>query len=309
MIGLFGIKFIAAVATILLGILIGLLTEMIFRWVNHKPLSGAHRPIWLLILALTWGAFRDPIAMAICRWQRERVQAQGLPQAPAGRPPAEVELLDGREILTLIREAAEGVPAAECIIATWMEEGCGRFRHDPVAARNLYLDAANKGHGKAQFSLGYCCLKGIGGSADAVEAVKWFRKSAQQGDARAQYWMGRCCQGGIGLAGDKRDAVGWYRMAADRSTAAQISLGIAYALGVDLPRDIPEAFVWFWVSAANGDPMAPRLLQEISDEMPAESLEQALDKAKAEFSRIKAKRPQHWPAAGPGGHVQPTPAR
>jgi TPR repeat protein len=246
--------------------------------------------------------------LATCRWDRERVRAriaEGLQNPPSARPcqgarlPAIAEILDGREILSLITRAAQGDPAAEYTIASWMEDGHGRFGRDPVAARNLYLDAAMKGHGGAQFSQGYFCLKGIGGKADPVAAVKWFRRSAAQGDERAQYWMGRCCQGGVGSAGDRYEAIGWYRMAADRSTGAQVCLGIAYALGMELPKDISEAFVWFWVSAAGGDDAAPKLLQEVADEMPTESLEQALSRAKVELNRIQAKA-QRWPAASPG---------
>ena len=61
---------------------------------------------------------------------------------------------------------------------------------DPLEAAGLYREAANLGHGIAQFNLGLINRYAIGVRSDDVEAAYWFRKSAEQGNADARYLLG-----------------------------------------------------------------------------------------------------------------------
>ena len=49
-----------------------------------------------------------------------------------------------------------------------------------------YRKAADQGHAKAQYNLGWCYANGEGVAKNISEAVKWYRKAAEQGDENAQ---------------------------------------------------------------------------------------------------------------------------
>ena len=51
---------------------------------------------------------------------------------------------------------------------------------------------------------------------DYAEAVKWYRKAAEQGHARAQYSLGFMYYNGRGVPQDYAEAMKWYRKAADQ---------------------------------------------------------------------------------------------
>ena len=56
--------------------------------------------------------------------------------------------------------------------------------------------AAEKGHKKAQYRLGFCYDKGKGVKEDDAKAFQWYSKSAAQGYAKAQYQLGQCYKNG-----------------------------------------------------------------------------------------------------------------
>lgn len=56
-------------------------------------------------------------------------------------------------------------------------------------------------------------------SADAGEAVKWYRQAADQGDVLAQFNLGVFYETGEGVSVDQEQAINWYRKAAQQGHA------------------------------------------------------------------------------------------
>jgi len=62
---------------------------------------------------------------------------------------------------------------------------------DPRRAREFYIRAAtNYAHPVAQYELGHMLLEGEGGSADPLQAARWFQLAARKGHAGAQAMLG-----------------------------------------------------------------------------------------------------------------------
>ena len=58
---------------------------------------------------------------------------------------------------------------------------------------------------------------------DDKEALKWYRLAAEQGHAKAQYNLGWMYFNGNGVPEDDKEAVKWYRLAAGPEVLAQPS--------------------------------------------------------------------------------------
>jgi hypothetical protein len=54
-----------------------------------------------------------------------------------------------------------------------------------VEAARWYRKAADQGHAKAQFNLGFMFSQGRGVAQSDVEAARWYRKAADKGLAQA----------------------------------------------------------------------------------------------------------------------------
>ena len=67
-----------------------------------------------------------------------------------------------------------------------------------------------EGLAEAQFELGKVYDRGIGGSRDPFEAVRWYRLAAQQGLGRAQYNLGAMHGNGEGVPVDYVKAYVWF---------------------------------------------------------------------------------------------------
>ena len=147
------------------------------------------------------------------------------------------------------------------------------------------MQAAAQIHAKAQFSLGLLYDLGRGVSADAQQAMAWYRQAAEQGHARAQFNLGMRYDSGQGVLQDYQKALSWYRRAADQGHArAQFNLGLMYLVGQGATADVMQAYKWFSLAAAAagsgelaelGDkPERHRLLAEAR--MEAAQLQQAV---------------------------------
>ena len=78
-----------------------------------------------------------------------------------------------------------------------------------------YLQKASElGNSKAQNTLGYMFLKGLGTEKDYKLALKWLQKSADNKNPKAQFTLGNMYLEGIGIKQDKKEAIKWYRMSA-----------------------------------------------------------------------------------------------
>lgn len=81
---------------------------------------------------------------------------------------------------------------------------------------------------------------------DYQRAYQEFKAGADAGQAEAEFDLGVMYAQGFGVLRDLNAAANWYRKAADQGNAeAQFALGQMYAHGWGVPRDTADAVRWF----------------------------------------------------------------
>jgi hypothetical protein len=81
---------------------------------------------------------------------------------------------------------------------------------------------------------------------DYQRAYQEFKAGAEAGQAEAEFDLGVLYAQGLGVLRDLNVAASWYRKAADQGNAeAQFALGQMYAHGWGVPRDTADAVRWF----------------------------------------------------------------
>ena len=81
-------------------------------------------------------------------------------------------------------------------------------------------------------------------------AAKWYRKAAEQGNVDAQFQLGVCYANGSGVEKDMNEAAKWYREAAEQGNPlAQNSLADCYRKGAGVEMNIEESVKWYLQSA------------------------------------------------------------
>ena len=106
------------------------------------------------------------------------------------------------------------------------------------------------------------------------------KKAAEQGDAQAQFNLGICYAFGKEVEKNLSEAVKWYRKAAEQGDArAQFNLGVCYYNGQGMIQNNIKAYAWIAVASANGYDDATKALQLLKEEMPPLQIERALSLA------------------------------
>lgn len=135
---------------------------------------------------------------------------------------------------------------------------------DYTTAVTLLREAADMGHGRAQFYLGYCYYAELGLPHDLQQAAVWFSKSAEQGYAAAQYNLGNLYFNGLGVPEDKEKAVELFRLAAEQGYAdAQNNLGFCYHHGLGVEANREEAIKWYNKAVKQGHKLANNNLNSL----------------------------------------------
>jgi len=81
---------------------------------------------------------------------------------------------------------------------------------------------------------------------DYQKAYKEWKAAAEAGEAEAQFDLGVLYAQGLGVRRDLTVATSWYRKAAEQGNAeAQFAMGQIYARGWGVPRDTADALRWF----------------------------------------------------------------
>ncbi len=117
-----------------------------------------------------------------------------------------------------------------------------------------------------------------GPAAAAVEpdALADRRAAAEQGDPEAQNQLGVLYAHGEGVAKDVRQAAKWYRQAAEQGHGpAQLNLGRAYAAGLGVPADHIRAHLWLNLASIGGDEDARNARDELTGKMTPEQIAEA----------------------------------
>jgi uncharacterized protein len=144
-------------------------------------------------------------------------------------------------------------------------------RRDYATALRLLRPLAEQGDDVAQFDLGVMYNEGWGVPRDYVQAWKWYRRAAIQGNADAQFNLGMLYE-----HHRYAEAAKWYREAADQGLEdAQFNLGLLYAKGQGVPRDDVQAYMWFELSAAQGDQSAANNREAAARRMTPDQIAEA----------------------------------
>eukprot|EP00962_Isochrysis_galbana_P018301 scaffold5290_cov116-Isochrysis_galbana.AAC.3 len=149
--------------------------------------------------------------------------------------------------LAAIVSAAADLTAAELFEAA-------RSAGSPAETIPLLERAAEQGLAQAQAMLGLAHAQGHGGlSANAAEAIRWFRMAALQGDADSAYNLVAMCEARPGCIGGRRsDTRRWLGLAATQGHApACFELG-----NLLLDEDASQAVSLFRRAADSGHPAA-----------------------------------------------------
>jgi hypothetical protein len=136
----------------------------------------------------------------------------------------------------------------------WFESATEHYqKEDYPAALQLFKKAAELGHYKAQFMLGWMYYYGRGVTRDTKQSVYWYQKAADQGDAKEQISLGAMYASGVGVDREPKQAMHWYQKAAKRGDAtAQLALGLMYDNGEGVVRDVKQAAYWYQKAAEQG---------------------------------------------------------
>jgi len=99
---------------------------------------------------------------------------------------------------------------------------------------------------------------------DFAAAVQLWRPLAEVGNAEAQYRLGVMYANGKGVAKDVQEAAKWYRLAAAQGhTEALYLIGASYFEGNGVAQDYKEAAKWYRLAATQGDALAQVLLGQM----------------------------------------------
>src|SRR5581483_5732268 len=81
---------------------------------------------------------------------------------------------------------------------------------------------------------------------DYAKAYKEWKTAADAGQAEAQFDLGVLYAQGLGVRRDLTEATKWYKKAANQGNAeAEFALGQMYSRGWGVPRDEADAVRWF----------------------------------------------------------------
>ena len=95
-------------------------------------------------------------------------------------------------------------------------------------------------------------------------------------DPYAQYYLGIMYANGQGVEKDLSAAGRWFKSAAEQGLPqAQFRLGDIYAQGQGVTRDLGSAYAWFSVASQAGHSQAAAALTDTSGKLSPESLEAA----------------------------------
>ncbi|WP_416546083.1 tetratricopeptide repeat protein [Limnohabitans sp. DCL3] len=90
-------------------------------------------------------------------------------------------------------------------------------------------------------------------SENLKESVEWLRRGMINGHEYSAFYYAEHLEGGLGILRDVKKSIEAYKTAASLGlNLAQNRLGVIYAEGVMVPRNLIEAYKWFLIATANG---------------------------------------------------------
>ncbi len=130
---------------------------------------------------------------------------------------------------------------AVAYMASLMDRGLGTQKN-LEKARALFIEAADKGYGYAQYEAGRMLLYGLGGEAQPQRARRYIRAAAEDGRSYAQVLLGNMYYWGNGVAEDDKEAFDWFTKAYENDRqAGAFALAQCYQYGVGVEQDVGKA--------------------------------------------------------------------
>lgn len=198
----------------------------------------------------------------------ERAVAKGSPLAKAYLA---ISYFGGNETPVVAKDTRSARRLAAAALP-WLREQCenrnvyamdcmGRFQYyglvtgsaDYVEAVKWYRSGAELGHADSLHNLGWCYWHGKGVRQNFEEAYRYYSLAADQEHQSAQFHLGECYEDGKGCPQDYAEALRLYTLSANAGYApAQHAVGFYYYQGDGVPCDFFEAVKWFTMAANQG---------------------------------------------------------
>jgi localization factor PodJL len=264
--------------------------------VNEEPTGGAEAPAATEAAPDAPGpqsaapATEPPQALAAPQTKPAEIASLASPAATEAAAPDNVGSL-GTGFGTLEEGVAAGDARALYEKASAEVDGRNPQR-DLAKAVELYILSAEKGFAPAQYRLGSMFAKGLGIEKDVEQARQWYEKAAARGNLKAMHNMAVLyAEGAFGGQADYAKAAEWFRSAAEHGLRdSEYNYAVLVARGLGTATDLPQAYKWFALAAAQGDEDAASKRDEV-----AKRLDQAtLDRLKNEVANFV---PAQAPAA------------
>lgn len=174
------------------------------------------------------------------------------------KPEITPEMVKSLKMVSRFKEtlpkAEAGDAEAEFQVANMYESGDGA-KKDPQQTLNWLIKAADQGHAKARYKLGWMYANGLTVRQDYFLAAKYYRLAATfNNDPEAQYRMGELHFNGRGVENDYGKAIQYYQQAAKQGhAAAQYILSSMYEEGWGINRDLVMSYVWLKLAERKSD--------------------------------------------------------
>ena len=189
--------------------------------------------------------------------------------------PAELEDFDNGLNVDLLYNTNDNIKLYMEVAESYFY-GRNGFRQNYAQAVKLYRVVADAQRGgKGLYEMGFCYEFGKGVEADLEEAEKWYAKldeylngrstgtgnrtkiremirKAKGGDAETAYKLGLAFAGGVGVKEDMPEALKWFRAAEEKHPGAKYRIGRCYAEGAGVERNMEEAVKWYLKAAEQG---------------------------------------------------------
>ncbi len=163
---------------------------------------------------------------------------------------------------------------------------------DTAGALSLFKEAADTGHVRAFYQLGYMAQRGLGRSQDLSEANGLFKTAAEQGDPYGMLAYGRNLSQGRGVAKDLENGIGLLNKSVEMGhTYAMNALGSMYYYGEGVKINQQRGVRFFEAGLARDDIYSMRNLAIAYQQ--GKGVKKDINKAKDLFAK-----------ASLGGHPQ-----
>lgn len=165
----------------------------------------------------------------------------------------EIQAKKQKELEEAISKAEAGDAEAQYQLALKYDFGRSNLTVNHQKAAQWYQKAAEQGHVKAQYNLGYLFQEGEGVQKDIHKAMYWFEKAAEQGFVDAYYNLGRFYYfDEFGLS-NKAQAYGLFEKAAKGGYVdANYMAGFMLVRGVGIEKNLEEGLEKLKFAADHG---------------------------------------------------------